>query len=116
MHRLRTTVARLDLYGCTDGPEAYHSPGVGVEEESRAFQPIRRLSASVALSRSQWHQLQLRGGDSWDIFFRDANAGAPPGAAYQSPPPFSGTSQGLASVQALVRAQPNDWRSWWRII
>ncbi|GLD74394.1 2-oxoglutarate dehydrogenase, mitochondrial isoform X1 [Lates japonicus] len=44
---------------------------------------------------------------SWDIFFRNANAGAPPGAAYQSPPPFSGTSQGLASVQALVGAQPN---------
>ena len=45
--------------------------------------------------------------ESWDIFFRNVNAGARPGAAYQSPPPISGTSQGLASVQALVGAQPN---------
>uniref|UniRef100_A0A671YIR5 2-oxoglutarate dehydrogenase complex component E1 n=1 Tax=Sparus aurata TaxID=8175 RepID=A0A671YIR5_SPAAU len=44
---------------------------------------------------------------SWDIFFRNANAGAPPGAAYQSPPPLNGTSQGLASFQTLVGAQPN---------
>ncbi|XP_034566059.1 2-oxoglutarate dehydrogenase, mitochondrial-like [Notolabrus celidotus] len=39
--------------------------------------------------------------ESWDVFFRNANAGAPPGSAYQSPPLFGGTSQ------ALVGAQPN---------
>ena len=44
---------------------------------------------------------------SWDIFFRNANSGAPPGAAYQSPPPLNGTPQGLASFQTLVGAQPN---------
>ncbi|MEQ2197845.1 hypothetical protein XENOCAPTIV_004074, partial [Xenoophorus captivus] len=44
---------------------------------------------------------------SWDIFFRNANAGAPPGAAYQSPPPLSGPSDGMSSIQALVGARPN---------
>ena len=44
---------------------------------------------------------------SWDIFFRNANAGAPPGAAYQSPPPLGGLAQGLAHAKALVGAQPN---------
>lgn len=44
---------------------------------------------------------------SWDIFFRNANSGALPGTAYQSPPPLGGTSQGLARVQALVGPQPN---------
>ncbi|PWA14836.1 hypothetical protein CCH79_00020202 [Gambusia affinis] len=39
---------------------------------------------------------------SWDVFFRNANAGAPPGAAYQSP-------LGLAGPQlsSLVGTQPN---------
>uniref|UniRef100_A0A1A8J8T4 2-oxoglutarate dehydrogenase complex component E1 n=1 Tax=Nothobranchius kuhntae TaxID=321403 RepID=A0A1A8J8T4_NOTKU len=44
---------------------------------------------------------------SWDIFFRNANAGAVPGAAYQSPPPLLGPSEGTASIQGLVGAQPN---------
>lgn len=44
---------------------------------------------------------------SWDTFFRNANTGAPPGAAYQSPPSLSQPSQGLARAQALVGAQPN---------
>lgn len=44
---------------------------------------------------------------SWDIFFRNANAGAPPGTAYQSPPPLGVSLSGLPQVQTLVSAQPN---------
>lgn len=45
---------------------------------------------------------------SWDVFFRNANAGAPPGAAYQSPLGLAAAS-GLAAPQlsSLVGAQPN---------
>uniref|UniRef100_A0A9L0R153 2-oxoglutarate dehydrogenase complex component E1 n=1 Tax=Equus caballus TaxID=9796 RepID=A0A9L0R153_HORSE len=45
---------------------------------------------------------------SWDIFFRNTNAGAPPGTAYQSPLPLSpGSLSALARAQPLVGAQPN---------
>ncbi|KAG9332043.1 hypothetical protein JZ751_016230 [Albula glossodonta] len=44
---------------------------------------------------------------SWDIFFRNANAGAPPGAAYQSPPPLGESLPGLTQAQAAVGALPN---------
>lgn len=40
---------------------------------------------------------------SWDVFFRNANAGAPPGAAYQSPLGLSEAPQ----LSSLVGAQPN---------
>ncbi|XP_008158816.1 2-oxoglutarate dehydrogenase complex component E1 isoform X1 [Eptesicus fuscus] len=38
---------------------------------------------------------------SWDIFFRNTNAGAPPGTAYQSPLPLS-----MGALSAVARAQP----------
>lgn len=44
---------------------------------------------------------------SWDIFFRNANAGSPPGSAYQSPPPVGVSLSGLSQAQTLVGAQPN---------
>lgn len=45
---------------------------------------------------------------SWDIFFRNTNAGAPPGTAYQSPLPLSpGALFSTARAQPLVEAQPN---------
>uniref|UniRef100_A0A8B9KUZ9 2-oxoglutarate dehydrogenase complex component E1 n=1 Tax=Astyanax mexicanus TaxID=7994 RepID=A0A8B9KUZ9_ASTMX len=44
---------------------------------------------------------------SWDIFFRNANAGAPPGTAYQSPPPLGVSLAELTQAQSLVGAQPN---------
>ncbi|XP_032161396.1 2-oxoglutarate dehydrogenase, mitochondrial isoform X1 [Mustela erminea] len=45
---------------------------------------------------------------SWDIFFRNTNAGAPPGTAYQSPLPLSpGSLSAMARAQPLVDAQPN---------
>lgn len=40
---------------------------------------------------------------SWDVFFRNANAGAPPGSAYQSPLGLSAAPQ----LSSLVGAQPN---------
>lgn len=40
---------------------------------------------------------------SWDVFFRNANAGAPPGAAYQSPLGLTEAPQ----LSSLVGAQPN---------
>ncbi|MEQ2189939.1 hypothetical protein GOODEAATRI_030447, partial [Goodea atripinnis] len=45
---------------------------------------------------------------SWDVFFRNANAGAPPGSAYQSPLGLS-VASGLVAPQltSLVGAQPN---------
>ncbi|KAM5203786.1 2-oxoglutarate dehydrogenase complex component E1 isoform 3-T3 [Hipposideros larvatus] len=45
---------------------------------------------------------------SWDIFFRNTNAGAPPGTAYQSPLPLSpGALLATARAQPLVDVQPN---------
>lgn len=45
---------------------------------------------------------------SWDIFFRNTNAGAPPGTAYQSPLPLSlGSLSAVARAQPLVEVQPN---------
>uniref|UniRef100_A0A8C8EHM6 2-oxoglutarate dehydrogenase complex component E1 n=1 Tax=Oncorhynchus tshawytscha TaxID=74940 RepID=A0A8C8EHM6_ONCTS len=40
---------------------------------------------------------------SWDVFFRNANAGAPPGMAHQSPLSLAG----LPQAQSLAGAQPN---------
>ncbi|XP_060764340.1 2-oxoglutarate dehydrogenase complex component E1 isoform X4 [Neoarius graeffei] len=42
---------------------------------------------------------------SWDIFFRNANAGVPPSAAYQSPPPPVAVTS--VRPQALVGSQAN---------
>lgn len=44
---------------------------------------------------------------SWDAFFRNANAGVPPGAAYQSPLALQGSSLALTSVQKLAGAKPD---------
>ncbi|XP_004457535.1 2-oxoglutarate dehydrogenase complex component E1 isoform X1 [Dasypus novemcinctus] len=44
---------------------------------------------------------------SWDIFFRNTNAGAPPGTAYQSPPTSRGALPAMSRAQPLVGAQPN---------
>lgn len=44
---------------------------------------------------------------SWDAFFRNANAGVPPGAAYQSPLALQGSPLTLPSVHKLTGAKPN---------
>ncbi|XP_051832397.1 2-oxoglutarate dehydrogenase complex component E1 isoform X4 [Antechinus flavipes] len=88
---------------------------------ARTFQQIRCYGAPVAaepfLSGTSsnyveemyyaWLENPKSVHKSWDIFFRNANAGAPPGTAYQSPPPLSGALSALTQAQSLVHAQPN---------
>uniref|UniRef100_A0A8C6VLB5 2-oxoglutarate dehydrogenase complex component E1 n=1 Tax=Naja naja TaxID=35670 RepID=A0A8C6VLB5_NAJNA len=87
----------------------------------RTFQQIRCYSAPVAaepfLSGTSsnyveemyyaWLENPKSVHKSWDIFFRNANAGAAPGTAYQSPPPLNTSLSTLAHAQSLVQAQPN---------
>ncbi|XP_031697788.1 2-oxoglutarate dehydrogenase, mitochondrial-like, partial [Anarrhichthys ocellatus] len=113
MHRLRTTVARLrPLTAAQTAPS---------QSQPRTFKPARRLNTSAAAEPFlngtssnyveemyyAWLENPRNVHKSWDIFFRNANAGAPPGSAHQSPPPLSGSPRGLASVQALVGFQSN---------
>uniref|UniRef100_A0A671YPL2 2-oxoglutarate dehydrogenase complex component E1 n=1 Tax=Sparus aurata TaxID=8175 RepID=A0A671YPL2_SPAAU len=122
MHRLRTTVARLRPLTAAQTAQTLAQPRLlAIEGGLRTFQPVRRQNTSVAAEPFlngtssnyveemyyAWLENPRNVHKSWDIFFRNANAGAPPGAAYQSPPPLNGTSQGLASFQTLVGAQPN---------
>ncbi|TMS01304.1 2-oxoglutarate dehydrogenase, mitochondrial [Larimichthys crocea] len=88
----------------------------------RTFQPIRCYTAPVAsepfLNGTSsnyveemyyaWLENPKSVHKSWDVFFRNANAGAPPGAAYQSPLGLTAASS-LAAPQlsSLVGAQPN---------
>ncbi|XP_054895037.1 oxoglutarate (alpha-ketoglutarate) dehydrogenase a (lipoamide) isoform X3 [Poeciliopsis prolifica] len=119
MHRLRTCAARLRPLTASQAAQT-----VGQQRPitatgaagSRTFQPIRSYSAPVAsepfLNGTSsnyveemyyaWLENPKSVHKSWDVFFRNANAGAPPGAAYQSP-------LGLAAPQlsSLVGAQPN---------
>ncbi|KAG8441019.1 hypothetical protein GDO86_006672 [Hymenochirus boettgeri] len=87
----------------------------------RTFQQFRCLSTPVAaepfLSGTSsnyveemyyaWLENPKSVHKSWDIFFRNANAGAAPGSAYQSPPPLGSSLSTLAQAQSLVQAQPN---------
>uniref|UniRef100_A0A671M8C8 2-oxoglutarate dehydrogenase complex component E1 n=1 Tax=Sinocyclocheilus anshuiensis TaxID=1608454 RepID=A0A671M8C8_9TELE len=87
----------------------------------RTFQPFRCYTAPVAAEPFlngtssnyveemyyAWLENPKSVHKSWDIFFRNANAGAPPGSAYQSPPPMGVSLAGLAQAQSLVGAQPN---------
>ncbi|XP_062366666.1 2-oxoglutarate dehydrogenase complex component E1 isoform X6 [Cinclus cinclus] len=87
----------------------------------RTFQQLRCYSAPVAaepfLSGTSsnyveemyyaWLENPKSVHKSWDIFFRNANAGAAPGAAYQSPPPLTTSLSTLSQAQSLVQAQPN---------
>uniref|UniRef100_A0A4W6E122 2-oxoglutarate dehydrogenase complex component E1 n=1 Tax=Lates calcarifer TaxID=8187 RepID=A0A4W6E122_LATCA len=125
MHRLRTCAARLRPLTASQAaqtvgqqrPITVASPG-----GTRTFQPIRCYSAPVAsepfLNGTSsnyveemyyaWLENPKSVHKSWDVFFRNANAGAPPGAAYQSPLGLSAAS-GLVAPQlsSLVGAQPN---------
>ncbi|XP_007524457.1 2-oxoglutarate dehydrogenase complex component E1 isoform X1 [Erinaceus europaeus] len=89
---------------------------------ARTFRQIRCYSAPVAaepfLSGTSsnyveemyyaWLENPKSVHKSWDIFFRNTNAGAPPGTAYQSPLPLSaGSLSTMARVQPVVGAQPN---------
>ncbi|XP_068608625.1 2-oxoglutarate dehydrogenase complex component E1 [Brachionichthys hirsutus] len=119
MHRLRTTVARLRPLTAA---QAALKPRLSAEEPGfRTFRPARRPSASVAAEPflngtssnyveemyDAWMENPRNVHKSWDIFFRNVNAGAPPGLAYQSPPALSGTTPGRADVQMAAAARPD---------
>ncbi|KAK6316280.1 hypothetical protein J4Q44_G00138040 [Coregonus suidteri] len=122
MHRLRTTVARLRPITATQTAKSQsQARPAAVGGALRTYEPMRSYAASVSakpfLSGTSsnyveemyyaWLENPSSVHKSWDIFFRNANAGAPPGAAYQSPPPLGGAALGLANAQAMVGAQPN---------
>uniref|UniRef100_A0A8C3VAE0 2-oxoglutarate dehydrogenase complex component E1 n=1 Tax=Catharus ustulatus TaxID=91951 RepID=A0A8C3VAE0_CATUS len=83
----------------------------------RTFQQFRCYSAPVAaepfLSGTSsnyveemyyaWLENPKSVHKSWDIFFRNANAGAAPGTAYQSPPPLTTSLSTLSQAQSLIR-------------
>ncbi|XP_016345688.1 2-oxoglutarate dehydrogenase, mitochondrial isoform X1 [Sinocyclocheilus anshuiensis] len=119
MHRLRTCAARLRPI--TASQTAKNLSQQRPAATPRTFQPFRCYTAPVAAEPFlngtssnyveemyyAWLENPKSVHKSWDIFFRNANAGAPPGSAYQSPPPMGVSLAGLAQAQSLVGAQPN---------
>ncbi|XP_043103096.1 oxoglutarate (alpha-ketoglutarate) dehydrogenase a (lipoamide) isoform X2 [Puntigrus tetrazona] len=119
MHRLRTCAARLRPI--TASQTAKNLSQQRPVATPRTFQPFRCYTAPVAAEPFlngtssnyveemyyAWLENPKSVHKSWDIFFRNANAGAPPGTAYQSPPPMGVSLAGLAQAQSLVGAQPN---------
>uniref|UniRef100_A0A8C3VCX3 2-oxoglutarate dehydrogenase complex component E1 n=1 Tax=Catharus ustulatus TaxID=91951 RepID=A0A8C3VCX3_CATUS len=85
----------------------------------RTFQQFRCYSAPVAaepfLSGTSsnyveemyyaWLENPKSVHKSWDIFFRNANAGAAPGTAYQSPPPLTTSLSTLSQIRGHHVAQ-----------
>ncbi|XP_039476406.1 oxoglutarate (alpha-ketoglutarate) dehydrogenase a (lipoamide) isoform X4 [Oreochromis aureus] len=125
MHRLRTCAARLRPLTVSQAAQTVGQQRpitVTSTGGKRTFQPIRCYTAPVAsepfLNGTSsnyveemyyaWLENPKSVHKSWDVFFRNANAGAPPGAAYQSPLRLSAAS-GLVAPQlsSLVGAQPN---------
>ncbi|KAJ8339500.1 hypothetical protein SKAU_G00362860 [Synaphobranchus kaupii] len=119
MHCLRTCASRL-------WPLAASRTNRNVPQQRpvvapRTFWPIRCYVAPVAAEPflngtssnyveemyNAWLENPKSVHKSWDIFFRNANAGALPGAAYQSPPPLGVSLSGLTQAQTLQGAQPN---------
>uniref|UniRef100_A0AAY4CU83 2-oxoglutarate dehydrogenase complex component E1 n=1 Tax=Denticeps clupeoides TaxID=299321 RepID=A0AAY4CU83_9TELE len=119
MHRLRTCAARLRPITASQTARTLSQQRPAAL--TRTFQPNRHYTAPVAAEPFlngtssnyveemyyAWLENPKSVHKSWDIFFRNANAGAPPGTAYQSPPPLGTSLAGLSQVQSLVGAQPN---------
>ncbi|XP_070689256.1 oxoglutarate (alpha-ketoglutarate) dehydrogenase a (lipoamide) isoform X2 [Pempheris klunzingeri] len=120
MHRLRTCAARLRPLTASQAAQTVGQQRpltVTSTGGTRTFQPIRCYTAPVAsepfLNGTSsnyveemyyaWLEDPKSVHKSWDVFFRNANAGAPPGAAYQSPLSLSAVPQ----LSSLVGAQPN---------
>ncbi|XP_048474701.1 2-oxoglutarate dehydrogenase complex component E1 isoform X1 [Rhincodon typus] len=118
MHRLRTCAAKLRPLTASQTAKKLSHNGPAV---SRTFQQGRFYTAPVAaepfLSGTSsnyveemyfaWLENPQSVHKSWDVFFRNANAGAPPGTAYQSPPPLGTSMASLSSAQSVMVAQPN---------
>uniref|UniRef100_A0AAY4APJ8 2-oxoglutarate dehydrogenase complex component E1 n=1 Tax=Denticeps clupeoides TaxID=299321 RepID=A0AAY4APJ8_9TELE len=120
MHRLRTCAARLrPLTAARTGRGTSIQRTPVPAAAPRTFRHIRCYTAPVAAEPFlngtssnyveemyyAWLEDPKSVHKSWDIFFRNANAGAPPGMAYQSPPPVGETLSGLSQVQ--TGTQPN---------
>uniref|UniRef100_A0A2I3MSW6 2-oxoglutarate dehydrogenase complex component E1 n=1 Tax=Papio anubis TaxID=9555 RepID=A0A2I3MSW6_PAPAN len=119
MFHLRTCAAKLRPLTASQTVKTFSQNRPAA---ARTFQQIRCYSAPVAaepfLSGTSsnyveemycaWLENPKSVHKSWDIFFRNTNAGAPPGTAYQSPLPLSrGSLAAVAHAQSLVEAQPN---------
>ncbi|XP_078095365.1 2-oxoglutarate dehydrogenase complex component E1 isoform X2 [Mustelus asterias] len=118
MHRLRTCAAKLRPLTASQTVKQLSHNGPAV---SRTFQHGRLYTAPVAaepfLSGTSlnyveemyiaWLENPQSVHKSWDVFFRNANAGAAPGTAYQSPPPLGASLAALSNAQAAMVAQPN---------
>ncbi|XP_069773772.1 2-oxoglutarate dehydrogenase complex component E1 isoform X3 [Narcine bancroftii] len=118
MHHLRTCAAKLRPLSASQTVKNLSHSGSVV---SRTFQQGRFYTAPVAaepfLSGTSsnyveemyfaWLENPQSVHKSWDVFFRNANMGAPPGTAYQSPPPLGASRASLSQAQSMVVAQPN---------
>uniref|UniRef100_A0A8C7LGZ2 2-oxoglutarate dehydrogenase complex component E1 n=1 Tax=Oncorhynchus kisutch TaxID=8019 RepID=A0A8C7LGZ2_ONCKI len=119
---MNTTIARLRPITATQTVKSQsQARPMAVGGALRTFEPIRSYTTSVSAEPFlngtssnyveemyyAWLENPRSVHKSWDIIFRNANAGVSPGAAYQSPPSLGGAALGLANAQAMVGAQPN---------
>lgn len=119
MHCLRTCAAKLRPLTASETIK-----NVVLQNRTtkfRTFQQIRCYSAPVAaepfLSGTSlnyveemyfaWLENPKSVHKSWDVFFRNANCGALPGTAYQSPPPVGVSLPALSSSHFQVETQSN---------
>uniref|UniRef100_A0A3B4FNP6 2-oxoglutarate dehydrogenase complex component E1 n=1 Tax=Pundamilia nyererei TaxID=303518 RepID=A0A3B4FNP6_9CICH len=123
MHRLRTTVVRLWPLTAVQMAQSLSKPvPLAVKQGLRTSQPARHLNTPLAsepfLNGTSsnyveemyytWLENPKSVHKSWDVFFRNASAGAPPGAAYQGPPHLSRTSERLVGTQPSVEKLVED--------
>uniref|UniRef100_A0A674EH74 2-oxoglutarate dehydrogenase complex component E1 n=1 Tax=Salmo trutta TaxID=8032 RepID=A0A674EH74_SALTR len=123
MQRLRTTVARLRPITATQTAKSQsQARPTAVGGALRTFEPMRSYTASVSAEPFlngtssnyveemyyAWLENPRSVHKSWDIFFRNANTGASPGAAYQSPPPLGGAALGLVRGHHIAKLDPLD--------
>uniref|UniRef100_A0A672RFB2 2-oxoglutarate dehydrogenase complex component E1 n=1 Tax=Sinocyclocheilus grahami TaxID=75366 RepID=A0A672RFB2_SINGR len=118
MHRLRTCAAWLRPI--TASQTAKNLSQQRPAATPRTFQPFRCYTAPVAAEPFlngtssnyveemyyAWLENPKSVHKSWDIFFRNANAGAPPGTAYQSPPPMGVSLAGLIRGHHVAQLDP----------
>uniref|UniRef100_A0A673Y7Z9 2-oxoglutarate dehydrogenase complex component E1 n=1 Tax=Salmo trutta TaxID=8032 RepID=A0A673Y7Z9_SALTR len=115
MHRLRTCAARLRPLTVSQTSQNFSQQRPAAVPKT--FQPVRCYTSPVAAEPFlngtssnyveemyySWLEDPKSVHKSWDIFFRNANAGATPGKAHQSPLSLAG----LPQAQSLVGAQIN---------
>ncbi|XP_076876782.1 2-oxoglutarate dehydrogenase complex component E1 isoform X5 [Brachyhypopomus gauderio] len=103
MHRLRTCASRLWPLTPPQHARTASWQRPSVASAQRTFQPIRCYTAPVTtepfLSSTSsnyveemyyaWQENPKSVHESWDNFFRQTNAGTPPGVAHQRPPPLA---------------------------